>query len=328
MTTPRESCEGQRVLVTGATGFIGSRLGRRLAAGGARVIGVGRKAPAEETPGVEWRLGDLADDRFVDRLFAEVSPERVFHLASHVVGARDLEQVAPTFRDILAATVNVLTAAARHGKPRVVLTGSLEEPEPGRGPAAPSSPYAAAKAACTGYAAMFHALYGVPVVNARVFMVYGPGQRDLLKLVPYVILSLLRGETPKLSAGDRRVDWIYVDDVVEGLLALGEGPGLEGGRFDLGTGALTPVREVVMTLVRLVRPGLQPEFGALAARAMEQVRTADAAATERATGWRPRTSLEEGLRETVRWYARTETRRQSVVNGTALGLSLNLPSRP
>ena len=75
---------------------------------------------------------------------------------------------------------------------------------------------------------MFHALYKLPVVIARVFMVYGPAQQDLTKLVPYVILSILRGETPKISSGGRPVDWIYVSDVVDGFMALAERPGIDG----------------------------------------------------------------------------------------------------
>lgn len=297
------SYTGKKVLVTGATGFIGSRLCARLLALGAEVCGVGRRLPRGAESAIQWKIGDLSEENFVDRLFKETKPEVVFHLAGHVAGARDLALMQPTFRDILAATVQVLLSATRHGGPRVVLTGSMEEPDPGQGPSAPSSPYAAAKAAAALYADLFYALYRLPVVNARVFMVYGPGQRDRRKLVPYVILSLLKGEDPKLSGGDRLVDWIYVDDVVEGLLLLGAREGVEGRRFDLGNGVLISVRDVVLQLAQIVRPDSRPQFGALADRPMEQVRKADADATFRAIGWRARTSLEAGLQETVRWYA-------------------------
>jgi UDP-glucose 4-epimerase len=293
---------GQPVLVTGATGFIGSHVCRLLDEAGAQVHGVGRRT-AEGVPGLaRYHTGDLADASFVDRLLDESRPRCVFHLASHVVGARDLDQVASTLRDGLIATVNILTAAVRHGGPRVVLAGSLEEPEPEAEWLVPSSPYAAAKLAGTAYARMFHALYELPVVHARIFMVYGPGQRDLRKLVPYTILSLLRGEAPRVSAGDRLVDWVYVEDVARGLMQMGEQGGIEGQRVDLGTGILTSVREVVMQLAKLVRPDIHPEFGAVAARPMEQVRRADTAAAERITGWRPGFSLAEGLASTVDWY--------------------------
>lgn len=118
-------------------------------------------------------------------LFRKVQPATVYHLASHVMGAPDLQHVLPTFRANLQSSVNLLTAAAETGCGRLVMTGSLAEPEPSRGEMFPVAPYAAAKWASSGYARMFHALYGVPVVLARVFMVYGPAQKDLSKLIPY-----------------------------------------------------------------------------------------------------------------------------------------------
>jgi UDP-glucose 4-epimerase len=165
----------------------------------------------------------------------------------------------------------------------------------------PCSPYAAAKWAANGYARMFHALYDTPVVVARLFMVYGPGQRDLRKLIPYVTLSLLRGEPPKLSSGRRPVDWIYVNDVVIGLLNLGNAPGVDGAVVDLGFGELVTTREVV-EILRDIIGGPQPEFGALPERPMERVKTADVDATYRMIGWKPAVSLREGLKKTVEWY--------------------------
>jgi nucleoside-diphosphate-sugar epimerase len=90
------------------------------------------------------------------------------------------------------------------------------------------SPYAAAKFAASAYGRMFHALYHTPVTILRLFMVYGPGQQDLRKLVPYVTLALLKGEMPRVSSGVREVDRIYVDDVAAGYLAAATATGVEG----------------------------------------------------------------------------------------------------
>ena len=125
--------------------------------------------------------------------------------------------------------MNLLVAATRAGCRRVVLAGSMEEPDLAAGEA-PGSPYAAAKAAQSLYARFFRALYGAPVVTARIFMVYGPGQRDLSKVVPYAILRGLEGQPAELASGARPVDWIHVDDVARGLVALAEAPGIEGRR--------------------------------------------------------------------------------------------------
>jgi UDP-glucose 4-epimerase len=155
----------------------------------------------------------------------------------------------------LQSTVNLLTLAAEYNCRRIVLTGSLAELEFENGDTAPSSPYAAAKWASNGYARMFYALYELPVVIARVFMVYGPGQMDFTKLIPYVTLALLQGRTPKISSGNRLVDWIYVSDVVNGFLALAQVSDVDGATLDLGSGSLVSIREIVHRLTLLIGSG-------------------------------------------------------------------------
>ena len=85
------------------------------------------------------------------------------------------------------------------------------------------------------YARYFSALHELPMVHLRVSMVYGPGQLDLRKLVPYVTVSLLRGETPQLASGMREVDWVYVEDVVEAFLRAAVAPGADGQSLDIGS---------------------------------------------------------------------------------------------
>ena len=149
---------------------------------------------------------------------------------------------------------------------------------------------------------MFHTLYGLPVILLRIFMVYGPGQTDTSKLIPYVISSLLRGEAPKLSSGNRPVDWIFVDDVISALItaAITQNSGVV--TLDIGSGSMVTVREIVERLVHLVDPPVVPVFGAMEDRPHEVVRSADIAATEKMIGWRPRILLQGGLERTVEWY--------------------------
>jgi len=292
---------GHKVLVTGASGFIGAHLCRRLAEAGAVVHALSR-SPHEDRSPVTWWQGDVADIELVRMLFRKVQPETVYHLASHVMGAPNLQHVIPTFRANLQSSVNLLTAAAESGCGRLVMTGSLAEPEPSRGEMFPVAPYAAAKWASSGYARMFHALYGVPAVLARVFMVYGPAQKDLTKLIPYSILSLLQGKSPAISSGERLIDWIYVDDVVEAYLALAHAPGVEGQTLEIGSGKLVSIREIVSQVAMLVGGGAGPTFGALPDRPMEPVRIAEVEQTRERIGWSPGTPLTEGLSRTVAWY--------------------------
>lgn len=294
---------GQRILVTGASGFIGSHLCHRLVEDQAEVHAVYRtQAPGEERGPVRWWQADVSEMSAVRRLFREIQPDVIYHLASHVKGAPNLEHVLPTFHSNLQSTVNLLTLAAETGCRRVVLTGSLAEPDPKNGELFPSAPYAAAKWASSGYARMFHALYQLPVVIARVFMVYGPAQQDLTKLIPYVTLSLLRGETPKISSGERLVDWVYVSDVVEGFVALGQAAGIDGETIDLGSGELVSIREIVQQVASVVDPKASLKFGALPDRPLEPTRLAKTAETSARIGWKPQVSLREGLERTVDWY--------------------------
>src|SRR5262249_34039675 len=163
------------------------------------------------------------------------------HLAGDSRGARGVEMVLPTLHTNLVATANVLVASTEQGVARTVLAGSLEEPPDDSAPLLPSSPYAASKLAGSQYARMFHALYRTRVVTARIYMVYGPAQRDLRKLIPYVTLSLLRGAQPQLTSGSRAVDWVYVLDVALGLARAALSDDLDGKTLDVGTGVLTTI---------------------------------------------------------------------------------------
>jgi len=292
------------VLVTGASGFIGSRLCARLARLGAVVHGVSR-TPRDDGTVSRWWQADLDDGPATRRLVAAVAPDCIFHLASLVSGKREMDHVLPALHSNLMSTVNLLISATEQGCSRLVLTGSLEEAEGDCATATPSSPYAAAKGAASGYARMFHALYGTPVVTARLFMVYGPNQKDHSKLIPYVTRSLLQGQVPQLMSGTREVDWVYVDDVVDAYTALARTQGLDGETVDVGSGELLSVRCVVEQLADIIDSGVRPGFGSLSDRPLERVRIADIEHACALTGWKPATSLHAGLEQTVDWYRDT-----------------------
>ena len=298
----RNSFSSRKILVTGASGFIGTHLCRRLQSLGGQVHAVSRTFHENSGDGFQWWQGDIGDYDTISGIFRQIKPDYIYHLASHVMGAPDLKHVLPTFRGNLQTSVNLLTAAAEYGCRRLVLTGSLAEPEMARGEMFPSAPYAAAKWASSAYGRMFHALYGVPVVLARVFMVYGPAQKDLTKLIPYVTLSFLRGQAPRISSGERLVDWIYISDVVEGFLAMCEAPGIEGSTLEIGSGTLVSIRKIVEQVAGLMGSPVGPAFGALPNRPLEPVRVADTASTYERIGWKPTISLTTGLQRTISWY--------------------------
>lgn len=292
---------GSSALVTGGAGFIGSNLCNVLNEAGIVVHSVSRRASRTETAHRHWQV-DLADAAKVRELVKSIRPDYVFHLASHVMGAPDLSHVLPALHSNLLTTVNLLTAVAEFGCRRMIITGSLAEPVSRTDEPFPPSPYAASKWASSDYARMFHALYRVPIAIARVFMVYGPGQQDLTKLVPYVIRSALRGEPPEISSGHRLIDWIFVDDVAAGLLKLALAANVDGQTVDLGSGTMIRTSDLVEQICDLMAAGIRPRIGALPDRPFEPNRAARVEETFRLLAWSPQVPLAEGLSRTIEFY--------------------------
>lgn len=292
-------------LVTGGVGFIGSHLCKTLAEAGLTVHSTSRRAHPGEAHVRHWQA-DLSDFAAVDGLLKSIKPDYIFHLASHVMGSPDIKHVLPTFQGNLQTTVNLLTAVAQHGCRRFITTGSFMEPVGDAGDSAPTSPYAAAKWSSNAYCRLFRTLYHVPIATARVYMVYGPGQQDTTKLVPYSIHCLLKGERPRITSGRRLVDWVYVEDVAAGFLRLALAPDADGLTVDIGSGSLITTVDLVSMICRLEGSGLQPVIGAIPDRPREPSSTARIADSLRLIQWAPQVSLEEGLRRTIESYRHSE----------------------
>jgi UDP-glucose 4-epimerase len=290
---------GASVLVTGASGFIGGHLCAALRGLGARVFAasIDRDPPAGTT-----RIDvDLRSFEAAAAAMETSGASVVFHLAGHVDTSRAIDLVRPTLENNLVATVNVLEAAQSAGCDRVVVVGSSEEVQGAHD--APTSPYAASKAAVREYAMMFSSLYATPVVVARPFMCYGPGQAPD-KLVPHTIVSLLAGNDAQLASGNRLCDFVYVEDLVSGLIECAVRPGMAGRTVDLGTGQAHSVREVADLIASAIGGPGRPVYGALSDRTGETRQAACARTENILPGWRPRWTLEDGLNATIEWYRR------------------------
>jgi nucleoside-diphosphate-sugar epimerase len=254
----------ERVLVTGARGFIGGVTCRFLASQGAEVYGVGRSKAGSPGSTYAYESVDLTGAKTTLDYIIDICPRFIIHLAGCTVASRELEWVQTTFAANLQSTVNVLSAASQAGVEKVVIAGSLEQPDESSVGSTLSSPYAASKWAATGYSKMFHAVSGIH--------------------------------------GSRDVDWIYVDDVAEGLIRLLLNGPVNGSLVDIGTGRLVSTGEIAEKICELTESEVSPLIGAVPNRPMEQVRKADIEQTYRQIGWSPKTSLEDGLETTLAWY--------------------------
>ena len=286
----------RRYLVTGGRGFIGRHLLARLVAQGAEVHATTRSATPPTDPAVRWWRVDLADAAATEELVTRLQPDVVIHLAGRADGTRRLDAVVPILTDTLLTTVSVLAAAARLPRCKVVAAGSVED-----GDHQPDvhSPYAASKAAAATYASLFHGLWQLDVTVLRLAMVYGPDDPNAHRLIPSVVAAFREGCRPAVSSGTRRIDWVYVDDVVDAFLAAADAPEGAGGVFDIGSGVLVSIRDTVRVVAAAMGTAIAPAFGAVGDRPLERELRADPKAALEGLGWRPRVSLAEGVARTV-----------------------------
>lgn len=298
---------GATALVTGGAGFIGSHLCDLLRGAGWIVHSVGRRPRSAATTHRHWAM-DLTDAAATRDLVMSIQPDYVFHLAGHVWATTDLALVLPTFHSNLHTTVNLLHALVETSCRRFIMTGSQIEPDARSGEAVPNLPYTASKCASSDYVRMFYALYQLPGVIARVFMVYGPRQNPS-KLIPYVIGCLLRGEVPQITNPRHLGDWIYVDDVAVGLARMAVAPNAAGRTIDLGSGSLISTAQLVQKVCELMGAEVRPVFGALPGSGTEPTRVARIDETRRMLGWSPNVTLAEGLRCTIEWCNESAGRR-------------------
>jgi len=290
----------KRVLVVGGGGFLGSAIVERLLGLGARVVGASRATrPADST--VEWHNADVSDAAAAAALVEVAKPQIIFHLASDSMGGRGIDLVPASLRNDVVATVNMLHATVTNAQrvERFVMTASLEEPTGTAREPTPVSPYAAAKWATGAYGRMFRHLYGLDVRIVRPMMAYGPGQKEY-KLVPATILALLRGQATSIGSGARLVDFVYVDDVVDGMLAAALVPSLDT-TVDIGSGGLVTIQSVAEQIARQLGRTELLRFGD-AARGDEVVRAADADHARRHLGFMAKVALPDGITRTIAWY--------------------------
>jgi nucleoside-diphosphate-sugar epimerase len=308
----------ERILITGASGFIGACLAYDLIEAGHDVHLVLRRE------GQTWRLAelngrytahwaDLRDLQAVRQAVAMSRPDVIYHLATHGAYHFQKDRAAILATNLLG-TANLLDALAERDYRALVHTGSSSEyghkdhPMREDERLEPRSDYAITKAAAT-LLCQAEAYKGSPVTTVRVFSAYGPWEEPS-RLVPYVMGCCLRGENPKVTTGHQPRDFIFVQDVVDLLKIAAHDPGARGQILHAGTGRQHTVREMVETIVDTCGQGrVRPEFGSESIRPGEPVHWL--ASIERTTalvGWRPRYDLRAGI-ERLRDWARGTTHR-------------------
>jgi nucleoside-diphosphate-sugar epimerase len=300
----------QVAFVTGATGFIGSHLVRRLVRDGADVHVLCRaQSNFHRLLDVRDRLTthevSLFDAPGLSALVQAIRPQRIFHLAAATVVAGATGTSEELVRVNVLGTVNLLDACAGIDYRGLVTTGDSFEYSAQHAALAedaccrPDTPHGIAKLSATLFA-QSHGHAGRPVVVLRLFSTYGPGDNPR-RLVPRVITGAASGTPIMLSRRDISRDWVYVDDVVDLYLeAADRATALRGGVFNAGSGVAVSIGEITDRLLELTGVTADVRWGVFPAPPHDDTPwIASTARTFAAFAWRPRTTLDHGLRATI-----------------------------
>lgn len=316
---------GRPVFITGANGFIGSWLARDLVDAGAQVIALVR----DHTPrgglslqGIGDKVtlvaGDLGDAALMQRVVNEYAIDTCFHLAAQpIVGVSNRSPLS-TFETNIRGTWNLLEACRSVSTVTRVVVASSDKAY-GHQEHLPYHegdslngiyPYDASKACCDILTRSYAVSFGLPVAITRCANVYGGGDMNFSRLVPDTMRAVLSGQEPVLrSDGSPTRDYIYAADAASAYMTLAaqvDRADVRGQAFNFGAGEPVSVKDLVERIIALSgRDDLRPRILGHSVPPGEidaQYLSSDKAVA--LLGWRPRHSLDAGLRETLAWYAR------------------------
>lgn len=302
----------KKILVTGATGFIGANLVRALIARGDEVHVIARK----ESSGM-WRLADISLKIIIHdvdlssaiaakSLVDQVQPEQVFHLA-HYGGNRGQNDESLVRKVIIEGGASLFEACALNTCVKSIINagssseyGSKNDKMSEDMMLEPNTGYGVAKAWVTLYGQHLAREKKVPITTLRLFSVYGPYESST-RLVPATTLAFLNDSALKLSNPETTRDFIHVDDVVSAMLLASEKQ-MVGEVFNIGSGVETTLKEMVSALQEQIESTKKLEWGNLEGRSSDGIRwQASLEHTKNVLGWQPSISLADGVLKTVEW---------------------------
>jgi len=297
----------KRVLVTGASGFIGRATLAHLARLGFEVHAVSRRpVAADPRSEVIWETADLLDVGSAGELIERAAPTHLLHLAWYAEPGRFWH--SPENLRWVEASLHLLMAFAKGGGERAVVAGTCAEYEwrdrvrcvEDQTPCRPATLYGASKHGLHLMAASYAERAGLSLAWGRIFFVFGPGEHPG-RLGGATAQALVRGEPAELSHGRQIRDFLYSEDLAEALVALLSSEA--EGAINLGSGQPTTVRELVEALAAAAgRPDL-PRFGAREPAPGEPAElVADVTRLRELVGWRPPASLQQRAGDTIAWW--------------------------
>lgn len=295
--------EALQIVLTGATGFIGSAVLKELVSRGHRAVVLARNSsnlqkiaalPADILS-CDQSESDLA------AMLRDRHPDVFIHLAWKGVYGDDRNEEYQISDNLSMSMRYGRIAAQANCKSFIGVGSQAEYGNPNRktresDPTHPTTIYGKSKLACCHALSALMQAHGVKFAWLRIFSTYGPGD-DRRWFIPYVLEELSLGRSPKLTKCEQLWDYLYVDDAARAIVDAAEKH--ITGIFNLGSGQAVPLRQIVEIMTGLMQAKALPDFGAVPYRDDQVMHLeADVSLLQHATGWRPLVSLEEGLRRT------------------------------
>lgn len=305
----------KRVLITGADGFIGSHLTRRLLQEGL-VVGIIEHQDCafcrieDVLDKIENHICDLRETSRVHKIIQDFRPDIIFHLAAYYTVEHRSSEVHTLVETNVLGTLNLLEAAKVCGIDYLVNTsssfvyGQKTHPTKEYESLDPLNLYALTKLQAEQACSFYARKYGLKAVTCRLFPPYGPEDNER-KLIPHSIRSFLLGEPLKLTTGKQKWDYIHVSDIIEAYVKLLDVSHFKDEHeiFNIGTGKAFSIREVIEKIQQIMNVDEVPDWGAYPHRENEVMfLCGDIKKARNNLMWQPRITLEEGLESTVEWF--------------------------
>jgi nucleoside-diphosphate-sugar epimerase len=314
--TGGDAFRGKDVWVTGAAGFIGANLCRALLAAGAEVHAIVRPGSscdrlADITGDITIHRLDLCDASHVRAAIQQFAPAVILHAAVHNAYNHDAPLSVVVANNVIA-TANLLDAVAALKSARLVYLGSSTEYGPTanahneQDPLNPITRHGATKAAASILVTQQARAGCVDALTLRLFSVYGPWEAEH-RLVPSAIHAALFGTVLPLTRPGLRRDYVCVADVAEACLLASITPGISGEVINIGSGIETANEELVRMVEQITRHQIRIQPGIYRPHPTDTEHwVADIRLAKALLGWSPRYSLQEGLKQTVAWFAQRQ----------------------
>lgn len=300
------------ILITGATGFVGSNILRKFLDLESNVHILTRESSDK------WRINDLLKDlneynvdlmeyEKLTHIVSEIEPTLIFHMATYGGSPFQKDSYA-IIKSNFIGTFNLVNACKKADFELFINTSSSSEygikshPMEENDMLGPVNDYGVSKAASTLYCQSIARNENLPIVTLRLFSPYGYYEAPM-RLIPSVILACLKNENPKVTSPHFVRDFIFIEDIIDSYIKVSEKANFKGDIFNIGQGIQHSVKEIVTKIIELTGDNVEAEWGSESRWSNEpEIWQSNITKAKNILKWKPKFSLEEGLSHTIKWF--------------------------